>query len=76
MIDALLFLGEPPSTDVPAGDYPFIVDQDNGAKVLIVQDYAYGKYMGHLQLSFNDEGVVTSYSGNPILLDSSVEQGN
>ena len=68
--------GKPPSTDVPTGDYPFIVEQDNGAKALIVQAYAYGKYMGHLQLTFNDEGVVTSYTGNPILLDNSVEQGN
>ena len=70
-----VYVGEAPSNNEPIGPYPVVVQQDNGAKVLVVQDYAYGKYMGHLQLTFDEQGVVTSYGGNPILLDSSIKQG-
>lgn len=49
------------------GPYPTVV---NG--VQIVQAYAYGKYLGELNVTFDDEGMVTEASGNPIVMDASV----
>ena len=40
--------------------------------MLVVQAFAYGKYLGHLKVDFDDDGHVTSWTGNPILLNSSV----
>lgn len=49
------------------GPYPTVV---NG--VQIVQAYAYGKYLGELNVTFDDAGNVTEASGNPLLMDASV----
>lgn len=40
--------------------------------VPVAHAYAYGKYLGHLVLQFDDAGHVTSASGDTILLDESV----
>jgi 5'-nucleotidase / UDP-sugar diphosphatase len=40
--------------------------------VPVVQAYAYSKYLGHLVLTFDDAGNVTSATGDTILLDASV----
>ncbi|PJF08339.1 bifunctional UDP-sugar hydrolase/5'-nucleotidase [Pseudorhodobacter sp. MZDSW-24AT] len=55
-----------------AGPYPTWVSQDSGAMVPVVQAYAYSKYLGHLELTFADDGSLIHASGNTILLDSSV----
>ena len=39
----------------------------------VAQAYAYTKYLGHLTVTFDDGGNVTASSGDPMLLDSSVE---
>lgn len=49
------------------GPYPTVV---NG--VQIVQAYAYGKYLGELNVTFDDEGNVTEAAGNPIVMDAAV----
>ncbi|WP_323767383.1 bifunctional metallophosphatase/5'-nucleotidase [Marinovum sp.] len=49
------------------GPYPTVV---NG--VQIVQAYAYGKYLGELNVTFDDAGTVTEASGNPILVDAAI----
>lgn len=56
-----------------AGAYPTMVANPSGTDVPIVQAYAYSKYLGELRVEFDDEGNVTSASGDPHLLDSSVE---
>ncbi|PIK53663.1 putative 5'-nucleotidase-like [Apostichopus japonicus] len=70
-----LYTGVPPTNagDV-TGPYPTVVRPNDNDIVLIVQTINYGKYLGLLQLTFDDDGKITSYEGNPILLDSSVEQ--
>ena len=40
----------------------------------VVQAYAYSKYVGHLQLTFDDDGNVTAATGDTILLDASVAE--
>ncbi len=57
------------TSDRAAGPYP---DMVNG--VAIVQAYAYGKYLGELNVTFDDAGKIVSTSGDPILLDASVEE--
>ncbi|MEL6167132.1 MAG: bifunctional metallophosphatase/5'-nucleotidase [Pseudomonadota bacterium] len=55
--------------DGAAGPYPTLA---NG--VPIVQAFAYGKYLGELTITFDDAGNVISTSGEPILIDASVEE--
>ena len=52
-----------------AGPYPTMAND-----VPIVQAYAYGKYLGELSVTFDDDGNVTEISGEPILLDASVAE--
>ncbi|XP_056436708.1 snake venom 5'-nucleotidase-like [Gadus chalcogrammus] len=72
--NTFLYTGPPPSTEVPAGDYPFLVQSDHGGTVPVVQAYAFGKYLGYLKLTFDQEGNVKEAKGNPILLDSNVPE--
>jgi len=51
------------------GPYPVMVGQ-----TAIVQAYAYGKYLGELSVTFDDEGVVTSAVGEPLQLDAFVAE--
>uniref|UniRef100_A0A8D0H4L0 Snake venom 5'-nucleotidase n=1 Tax=Sphenodon punctatus TaxID=8508 RepID=A0A8D0H4L0_SPHPU len=72
--NTFLYTGTPPSNEVPEGKYPFIVKSDDGREVPVVQAYAFGKYLGYLNVVFNNEGNVISASGNPILLNSSIPE--
>ncbi|XP_046374004.2 5'-nucleotidase-like [Haliotis rufescens] len=72
--NTFLYTGPHPSNEEPEGEYPHVVTQTGGAKVLVVQDYAYGKYLGDLEVTFDPEGVITSWGGNPILLDNNTAQ--
>lgn len=56
-----------------AGPYPTMVENPDGYQVPVVQANQYGKYLGNLDIVFNDDGIVTSAKGDPILLDSSFE---
>ncbi|AUM75545.1 bifunctional metallophosphatase/5'-nucleotidase [Paracoccus jeotgali] len=49
------------------GDYPTM-----SGEVPVVQAGSYGRYLGHVTLTFDDDGNVTSVEGAPILLDASV----
>jgi 5'-nucleotidase len=57
-----------------AGPYPTMVDNPGGYKVPVVTAAAYGKYLGDIVVTFDDNGVVKEAKGDPILLDSSVPQ--
>lgn len=70
--NTFLYTGTPPSKEVPAGKYPFIVTSDDGRKVPVVQAYAFGKYLGYLKVEFDEKGNVITSHGNPILLNSSI----
>lgn len=50
-----------------AGPYPVMVGD-----VPVVQAMAYSRYVGHLELTFDDAGNVTAASGDTIALDASV----
>ncbi|XP_037098402.1 5'-nucleotidase [Syngnathus acus] len=72
--NTFLYSGPAPSTEVPAGPYPFMVRSDDGRDVPVVQAYAFGKYLGYLKVTFDQTGNVVQAVGNPILLDSSIPQ--
>jgi 5'-nucleotidase len=57
-----------------AGPYPTMVDNPGGYKVPVVTAASYGKYLGDLIVTFDDNGVVKEAKGDPILLDSSIPQ--
>lgn len=60
------------NTEEGAPPYPEMVANPDGKNVPIVQAYAYSKYLGELQVTFDDAGNVTEAKGDPILLDASV----
>ncbi|XP_072037102.1 snake venom 5'-nucleotidase-like [Amphiura filiformis] len=68
--------GSAPSVEDPTQDYPVVVQptHDDSTNVLIVQAYWAGKYLGHLDVTFDDDGNVKNWDGNPILLDTKVEK--
>lgn len=70
--NTFLYTGDPPSSEKPDGEYPTIIKQDDGEICLVVQAYAYGKYLGFLQVTFDPDGRLRSWNGNPILLDKTV----
>ncbi|CAL8312143.1 unnamed protein product [Lota lota] len=72
--NTFLYTGSPPSSEVPAGPYPFLVKSEQGRDVPVVQAYAFGKYLGYLKVTFDAEGNVLNATGNPILLNSSVPE--
>nr|XP_033498069.1 snake venom 5'-nucleotidase-like [Epinephelus lanceolatus] len=72
--NTFLYTGKPPSTEVPAGPYPFMVRSNNGRDVPVVQAFAFGKYLGYLKVTFDEAGNVVKAVGNPILMDSSIPQ--
>ncbi|CAG2114605.1 unnamed protein product, partial [Medioppia subpectinata] len=69
-----LYTGNPPSIEVPEGPYPVVYDHKSEGKTLVVQAFAYGKYLGKLDVVFDDNGLITSYSGSPILLDNNTKE--
>ncbi|XP_078133383.1 snake venom 5'-nucleotidase-like [Sander vitreus] len=72
--NTFLYTGNHPSTEVPAGPYPFMVKSNDGRNVPVVQAFAFGKYLGYLKLTFDEAGNVVKAVGNPILMDSSIPQ--
>lgn len=57
-----------------AGPYPTVVTSPDGSDAYIVQAGAYGKYLGRLEVTFDEDGNVTEAKGDPILLDASVAE--
>ncbi|WP_282169195.1 bifunctional metallophosphatase/5'-nucleotidase [Ruegeria atlantica] len=57
------------TSDKAAGPYPTVV---NG--VQIVQAYAYGKFLGELNVTFDDDGNVVEAAGEPLIMDNTVTE--
>jgi len=57
-----------------SGPYPTWVDAPDGNKVAIVQAYAHGKYLGELNVTWDDNGIVTAATGEPIVMDGQVSE--
>ncbi|XP_046636634.1 snake venom 5'-nucleotidase-like isoform X3 [Daphnia pulicaria] len=70
--NTFLWNGPAPSSEEPTGSYPTLVKQPSGRSVPVVQAFAFGKYLGNLMMTFNDDGEVIATAGLPILMDKSV----
>ena len=55
-----------------AGPYPTMVKNPEGVEVPVVQANQYGKYLGDIAITWDDNGVVTKAEGEPYLIDASV----
>ncbi|MCA1285450.1 bifunctional metallophosphatase/5'-nucleotidase [Salipiger bermudensis] len=55
--------------DGAEGPYPTMVGD-----TAIVSAYAYGKFLGELSVTFDDDGTVTEASGAPLIMDASVTE--
>ena len=56
-----------------AGPYPTLVKNPVGKDVPIVTAASYSKYLGDLDVVFDDDGNVKSAKGDPLLLDAKVK---
>ncbi|XP_052133254.1 apyrase-like [Frankliniella occidentalis] len=70
----LLYNGTAPDGEKPYGPYPEAVRQASGRTVLVVQASAYTKFLGNLEVQFDDEGEVGSWGGQPIYLDADMPE--
>ena len=61
-------------SDRAEGPYPTWVTGPDGGKVAVVQAYAYGKYLGVLDLTFDVAGKIVSADGGPRIMDASVPE--
>ena len=57
------------TNDRAEGPYPTMVGD-----TAIVQAYAYGKFLGELNVTFDDAGNITEAKGEPILIDAAVTE--
>ncbi len=62
------------TSDKAKGPYPTWVEAPDGNKTAIVQAYAYGKFLGELNVTFDDAGLVTEAVGEPIIVDGKITE--
>ncbi|CAN7417113.1 bifunctional metallophosphatase/5'-nucleotidase [Devosia sp. LjRoot3] len=55
-----------------AGPYPTMVTNPVGVEVPVVQANQYGKYLGDIAITWDDNGTVTKAVGEPYLIDATV----
>ncbi|CAH0595310.1 unnamed protein product [Chrysodeixis includens] len=68
----LLYTGQTPNGDNALGEYPTVVQQENGHKILIVQASCYTRYLGNIKLYFDDKGEIQRHEGQPVFLGTSI----
>lgn len=72
---SFLFTGDDhPKEDKPVGPYPTIVKRVDRTQALVVQAYWFGKYMGHIDVTFGEYGELKSWKGKPLLLNQSIPE--
>ncbi len=57
------------SNERASGPYPTMIGD-----TAVVQAYAYGKFVGELNVTFDDAGVITQATGEPIIIDGGVAE--
>lgn len=68
--------GKNPSSETPVASYPLVITPRSGKnrKVLIVQAFAFSKYVGDLTVYFNEAGHVKYYEGNSVFVSNEIEK--
>lgn len=62
------------SMDDAEGKYPTIAEDLSGQEVFIVTAWRWGEFLGHIDLTFGDDGRALAYSGAPIHMTNTTEQ--
>ncbi|GAA5512806.1 trifunctional nucleotide phosphoesterase protein YfkN [Deinococcus carri] len=58
----------------PEGPYPTVVQNPDGNRTLLVAAWEWGKVLGRLKVTFDDNGAVTAYEGNPIAVSADLPE--
>ena len=69
-------LGDPAAVEAVApgqgalvkGPYPTVATAADGAPVLVVSDYEWGRWLGQLKVSFDERGVIERWEAKPIFV--------
>jgi 5'-nucleotidase len=56
------------------GPYPLVVEHPEGGKTLVVTAGYWGRYLGNLHTTFDTQGRLTAYDGNPIRLAAAIPE--
>jgi len=62
------------SSEDAAGPYPIVETSASGEPVLIVTAHEWGKYLGRLDVTFSDDGLVGAFAGEPIFIDETIPE--
>lgn len=57
---------------IPKGDYPTIKLNSKKRAVPIVHAYGFSKFVGRLLVTFDDNGILKNFSGEPVFMDKSI----
>ncbi|MEB3283056.1 MAG: 5'-nucleotidase C-terminal domain-containing protein [Lyngbya sp.] len=63
-------LGNMPGANEP---YPVVEKTPNGDTVLLVTDWEWGKYLGDLQVNFDNKGRLINWEGSPHAVDNNIK---
>lgn len=72
--NTFLWNGPRVSLEEPLGPYPIVVEQSSGKKVPVVQAYAFTLYLGRLNLTFDENGDLKEFGGQPEFIGADVHQ--
>ena len=64
----------PVNSDIPVGPYPTVANGTDGNPILVVTAFQWSRYLGHLDVTFDETGVATAWGGNPIFMGADVAQ--
>ena len=64
----------PVNSDIPVGPYPTVANGTDGNPILVVTAFQWSRYLGHLDVTFDETGVATAWGGNPIFMGANVAQ--
>jgi 5'-nucleotidase len=63
-------LGSMPGANQP---YPIVEKTPNGETILVATAWEWGKYLGDLQVQFDNQGHITQWNGSPHAIDASIQ---
>ncbi|XP_044758873.1 protein 5NUC-like [Coccinella septempunctata] len=72
--NTFLWNGPKPHEEDVQGPYPTVITQKSGKKVPVVQAYAYTLYLGRLNVTFDENGDLIEFGGQPEYLSSNIPQ--
>ncbi|KAK9883087.1 hypothetical protein WA026_001289 [Henosepilachna vigintioctopunctata] len=72
--NTFLWNGPKPHKEEVEGPYPTVITQKSGKRVPVVQAYAYTLYLGRLNVTFDDNGDLIDFAGQPEYMSSDIPQ--